>query len=158
MLLIANEIDLLIFRCVCFVCDTNMYFSNNWYQDGLQFQICITCFVSFGIKDGNFVMLEDSTLNFLHDYWNYCLMKIDIDVMMLFKFDFKYVRLNFKSIASMEFSFDLNLFLMWSRNYVFVQVKCRKRLLETLKKSVFTSFNRSRITFDQLNVPFDRSS
>jgi len=39
-------------------------------------------------------------------------MKIDIDVMMLFKFDFKYVILNFKAIASMEFSFDLNLFLM----------------------------------------------
>ena len=28
MLLIANEVDPLIFRCVCFVCDTNMYFSN----------------------------------------------------------------------------------------------------------------------------------
>ena len=28
MLLIANEVDLLIFYCVCFVCDTNMYFSN----------------------------------------------------------------------------------------------------------------------------------
>ena len=68
MLSIANEVDPLIFLCVCFVCDTNMYFSNNWYQDGLQFRICITCFVSFGIKDGNFMMLEDSTLNFLHDY------------------------------------------------------------------------------------------
>ena len=64
------------------------------------------------------MLLDDFTLNFLHGYWNYCLMKIDIDVMMLFKFDFKYVRLNFKGIASMEFSFDLNLFLMWSRNYV----------------------------------------
>ena len=28
MLSIANEVDPLIFRCVCFVCDTNMYFSN----------------------------------------------------------------------------------------------------------------------------------
>ena len=28
MLLIANEVDPLIFRCICFVCDTNMYFSN----------------------------------------------------------------------------------------------------------------------------------
>ena len=28
MLLIANDVDLLIFCCVCFVCDTNMYFSN----------------------------------------------------------------------------------------------------------------------------------
>jgi len=29
MLLIANEVDLLIFYCICFVCSTNMYFSNN---------------------------------------------------------------------------------------------------------------------------------
>ena len=36
--------------------------------------------MSFGIKDGNFMMLKDSTLNFLHGYWNYFLMKIDIDV------------------------------------------------------------------------------
>ena len=27
MLSIANEVDSLIYRCVCFVCDTNMYFS-----------------------------------------------------------------------------------------------------------------------------------
>ena len=33
--------------------------------------------------------------------------KTDIDVMMLPKFDIKYVKLNFKAIASMEFSFDL---------------------------------------------------
>ena len=32
-------------------------------------------------------------------------MKTNIDVMMLFKFDIKYVRLNFKTITSMEFSF-----------------------------------------------------
>ena len=63
-------------------------------------------------------MLEDYTINFLHGYWNYCLIKTDIDVMMLFKFDIKYVRFNFKTIASMKFSFDLNLILMWSRNYV----------------------------------------
>ena len=66
MLSIANEVDLSIFHCVCFVCDTNMHFSNNWYQSDLQFQICITCFVIFGIKDSNFIMLEDSTFNFLH--------------------------------------------------------------------------------------------
>ena len=29
MLSIANEVDPLIFCCVCLVCDTNMYFSNN---------------------------------------------------------------------------------------------------------------------------------
>ena len=41
-------------------------------------------------------------------------MKIDIDVMMLFKFEFKYAKLNFKAIASMEFSFDINLCLSCS--------------------------------------------
>ena len=87
-------------------------FSYNWYQSGLQFRIFIACFVSFGIKDSNFMMLEDSTINFLHGYSNYCLIKTDIDVMMLFKFDIMYVRLNFKAIASMEFSFDLNLIMM----------------------------------------------
>ena len=34
--------------------------------------------------------------------------------MMLFKFDIKYVKLNFKAIASMEFSFDLKLNLLCS--------------------------------------------
>ena len=80
-------------------------FSNNWYQGSLHFQICITCSVSFGIKDSNFMMLEDSIINFLHGCWNYCLIKTDIDVMMLFKFDIKCVRLNFKVVASIEFSF-----------------------------------------------------
>ena len=68
MLSIVNEVDLLIFRYVCFVCDTNMYFSNNWYQSGLQFRICITCFVSFGIRDNSFMLLEDYAIDFLHDY------------------------------------------------------------------------------------------
>ena len=34
--------------------------------------------------------------------------------MMLFKFDIKYVKLNFKAIASMVFSFDLKLNLLCS--------------------------------------------
>ena len=50
------------------------------------------------------MMLEGYAINFLHG-WNYVLMKTDIDVMMLFKFDIKYVRLNFKAIVSMKFSF-----------------------------------------------------
>ena len=66
MLSIANEVDLLIFWYVCFVCDINIYFSNNWYQSSLQFQICITCFVSFEIRDNSFMTLEDYTFNFLH--------------------------------------------------------------------------------------------
>ena len=41
-------------------------------------------------------------------------MKTEIDVMMLFKFKFKYVKLNLKAIASIEFSFDINLCLKCS--------------------------------------------
>ena len=41
-------------------------------------------------------------------------MKIDIDVMMLFKFEFKCVKLNFKAIASMKFSFDIKFYLLCS--------------------------------------------
>ena len=41
-------------------------------------------------------------------------MKTDIDIMMLFKFEFKYVELNFKAIASMEFSFDIKFCLLCS--------------------------------------------
>ena len=114
MLSIVNEVDPLIFRYICFVCDTNTCFSNNWYQSNLQFRISITCFVSFGIKDNSFMMLEDYAINFLHGDWNYCLRETDIDVMMLFKFDLKYVKLNFKAIASMELSFDIKLYLLCS--------------------------------------------
>ena len=41
-------------------------------------------------------------------------MKTDIDVMMLFKFEFKYVELNFKAITSLEFSFDMKFYLLSS--------------------------------------------
>ena len=70
--------------------------------------------MSFGIRDSNFKMLEDLVINFLHGHWNYCLIKTDINVKMLFKFDVKYVKLNFKAIASMEFSFDINLYILCS--------------------------------------------
>ena len=60
------------------------------------------------------MLSEDYTINFLCGHSNYCLIKTDIDVMMLFKFDVKYVKLNFKAIASMEFSFDVNLYLLCS--------------------------------------------
>ena len=92
----------------------NMYFSKNWYQRDLHFRIFITCFMSFGIRASNFMTLEDSTINFLHVFWNYCFIKTDIDVMMFFKFDIKYVKLNFMAIASMVFSFDLKLNLLCS--------------------------------------------
>ena len=65
--------------------------------------------MSFGIRDNSFMLLEDYTFNFLHGCWNYYLIKTDIDVMMLFKYDIKYVKLNFKAIVSTEFSFDINL-------------------------------------------------
>ena len=70
--------------------------------------------MGFGIRDSNFMMLDGSTINFLHVCWNYCLIKTDIDVMMLFKFDIKYVKLNFKAIASTELSVDINLCLLCS--------------------------------------------
>ena len=60
------------------------------------------------------MMLEDYAVNFLLGCWNYRLMKNDFDVLMLFKFDVKYVKLNFKAIASMEFSFDIKLSLLCS--------------------------------------------
>ena len=115
-------------------------FSHNWYQSSLKFRICITCFVSFGIKDSNFMMLDDSTINFLHGCWNYCLIKTEIDVMMLFKFDIKYVKLNFKAITSIKFSFDLNLILMWSRNYVLFKWNVKKVLPEKFEKIQFHEF------------------
>ena len=71
-------------------------------------------------------MLEGYAINFLHG-WNYVLMKTDIDVMMLFKFDIKWVNLNFKAIALMEFSFDLNFCLLYSY-YVFLFMKNRWKL------------------------------
>ena len=103
-------------------------FSKNWYQSSLHFRICITCFMSFGIKDNSFMMLEDYAINFLHGCWNYYLMKTDIEVMMLFKFDIKYVKLNFKVIASMEFSFDINLCLLCSYDGCLSMKNCWKLL------------------------------
>ena len=86
------------------------------------------------------MMLKDSTINFLHRCWNYYFTKTDIDVVMLFKFDIKYVKLNFKARASMKFSFDLNLILMWSRNYVLFKWNIKKRYQNNLKKIQFHKF------------------
>ena len=136
MLSIANGVDPLIFHCVCLVCDTNMYFSTNWYQSSLYFPISITSFVSFGIRDSNFIMLEDSTFNFLHGWWNYCFIKTDIDVIMLFEFDIKYVKLNFKAIASMVFSFVLKLNLLCSYDGTLFMKTIENYLVKILKNSV----------------------
>ena len=115
MLSIANEVDPLIFYYICLVCDTNMnFFQKLVSEPGFQFWICITYFMGFGIRDSNFMMLENYTFIFLQGCWNYYFLKTDIDVMMLFKFDIKYVKLNFKAIASMELSFDIKLYLLCS--------------------------------------------
>ena len=66
-------------------------------------------------------MLENYIFNFLHGCWNYGLMKTDIDIMMLFKFEFKFVILNFKALTSMEFSFDIKFYLLCSYSgYLFM--------------------------------------
>ena len=65
------------------------------------------------------MVFENSTVIFLHILVLELMFdKTDIDVMMLFKFDFNHAILNFKTIASMKFSFDLNHILIWSRDYV----------------------------------------
>ena len=92
-------------------------FPNIWYQSGLQSHVCITCWVSFRIKENCFHVFENSAVIFLH-ILELLFDKTNIDVMMLFKFDFNLVIMNLETIASMEFSFDLNLILIWSRNYV----------------------------------------
>ena len=77
--------------------------------------------------------------------------EIDIDVMMLFKFDFNHAVLNFKTIASMKFSFDLNLILIWSRNSVLFKWNVKNGYQKNLKKFSFTSLDRLRIPFDRSN-------
>ena len=67
MLSIVNEVDPLIFRCICFICNTNMYFFQQLVSEpSFQFRISITRIVSFGIRDNSFMMLEDYIFNFLH--------------------------------------------------------------------------------------------
>ena len=76
----------------------------------------------------------------MHGYWNYDLIKTDIDVMMLFKFEFKYVKLNFKAVASMEFSFDIKFYLSCSYDvYIFMKTveKLFRVSLQKLKTGVF---------------------
>ena len=104
-----------------FVWDTNLLF-HVFFQQLVLERSSISClynmFCEFGIRDDSFLMLEDYIYiyiyNFLHGCWNYGLMKTNIDVMMLFKFEFKYVKLNFKAITSMEFSFDIKFYLLCS--------------------------------------------
>ena len=71
-------------------------------------------FCKFWIRNYSFMLLEDYAFNFLHGCWNYDLIKTNTGVMMLFKFEFKYVKLIFKAIASMKFNFDIILWLSCS--------------------------------------------
>ena len=96
--------------------------------------------MSFGIRDSNFMLFEDYTFNFLHGCWNYYLTKIDIDVMMLFKFDIKYVKLNFKAIASMEFSFDIKFYLLCSYDGCLFMKNRWKLLQKNSRKFEFHEF------------------
>ena len=75
-------------------------------------------------------------------------MKTDIDVMMLFKFDIKYIKLNFKAIASMEFSFNINLYLLCSYDGCLFMKNCGKLFGENSRKFSFKSFDQSRIPFN----------
>ena len=59
-------------------------------------------------------------------------MKIVIDVMMLFKFEFKYVKLNFKAITSMEFSFDIKFYPLCSYGGCLFIKKIKKKPLKTV--------------------------
>ena len=59
-------------------------------------------------------------------------METDIDVMMLFKFEFKYAKLNFKAITSMEFSFDIKFYLLCSYGGCLFIKKKKKKPLKTV--------------------------
>ena len=158
-------------------------FSQQWYQSGLQSHVCITCWVSFRIKENCFHGFENSVVIFLHSLVLELLSdETDIDVMMLFKFDFNHAVLNFKIIASMKSSFDLNLIFLWSRDCVLFKWNVKKGYQKNLKKFQFHESRliknffwlikqESRIDwfrqklrdeflqiFNQSRIPFDRSN
>ena len=141
MLLFSNEVDPLLFRCA------HEYFQQ-MVSERSSFRICITCFVSFGIRDNSFMLLEDFAFNFLHGYWNYDLIKTDIDVMMLFKFEFKYVKLIFKAIASMNFSFDIILWL----SCLYVSCLFKKNIENCLRKILEIQVSRFSINWKSLSI------
>ena len=91
--------------------------------------------------------------------------KTDIDVMMLFKFDFNHAILNFKKIGSKEFSFELNLILIWSRDYVLFKCNVKDNYQKNLKKfsswgwieCQFPSIDQMFLSIDQIGIK-NRSS
>ena len=106
--------------------------------------------MSFRIKENCFHGFENSVVIFLHSLVLELLSdKTDIDVMMLFKFDFNHAVLN---LASMKFSFDLNLFFFFIKGLCFVQVKCQKRLPKKPEK-----ISVSRVSIDQEFLLIDQT-
>ena len=68
-------------------------------------------------------------------------MKTNIDVMMLFKFNIKYVKLNLKAIVSMVFSFDLKLNLLCSYDGYLLMKTIENCFRKILENSSFTFFD-----------------
>ena len=56
-----NEVDPLFFRCA------HTYF-HQMVSEQSSILNCITCFVSFEIRESNIKMLEDLAINFLHGH------------------------------------------------------------------------------------------
>ena len=101
------------------------------------------------------MVFENSVVIFLHSLVLELLSdKTDIDVMMLFKFDFNHAVLNFKIIASMKSIFDLNLIFFMIKGLCFVQVKCQKRLPKKPKKISVSrvSIDREFLLIDQIGI------
>ena len=79
-------------------------------------------------------------------------MKTKIDVMMLFKFEFKYVELNFKAIASMKFSFDIKFYLSCSYGgclFVKTVENAFRFSLQKLKARVFRGLASREVTHEK---------
>ena len=119
-----------------------MYFPKN----GI---FCITCFVSFGIRDNSFMLLEDYAFNFLLGCWNYVLIKTKIDVMMLFNFEFKYVKLILKAIASMEL-----VLISFSDYHVRMLVVCSRKIIENCPRK-FLEIRVSWFSIDRKSLSID---
>ena len=137
-----NEVDLFIFHCVFLYEIQNCIFHvfsqqmvSKWFSISClynmlsEFQNQRKLFSWFWKFYSNFFFLHILVLELLFD-------KIDIDVMVLFKFDFNHAILNLETIASMKFSFDLNFILLWSRIYVLFKWNVKNSYQKNLKNLV----------------------
>ena len=106
--------------------------------------------MSFGIRDYSFMLLEDYAFNFLHGCWNYVLIETDIDVMMLFKFEFKYVKLNFKAIDQWN-----SVLISFSDYHVHMLVVCSRKTVENCPRK-FLEIRVSRVLIDRKSLSIDR--